>query len=162
VSKAIDTIAKLERVATDGSNLTPAGTVAYFPATTPPAGWLKANGQLVSRTTYAALFAVIGTTYGAGDGTTTFALPDLRGEFVRGWDDGRGVDSGRGFGSSQGDAFASHTHQQTHNGGAGGQTNQMMGGAGSIATTAASNLTLSTGGTETRPRNVALLACIKT
>jgi hypothetical protein len=83
VSKAIDTIAKLERVATDGSNLTPAGTVAYFPATTPPGGWLKANGQLVSRTTYAALFAVIGTTYGAGDGTTTFALPDLRGEFVR-------------------------------------------------------------------------------
>ena len=66
-----------------------------------PTGWLKCNGALLSRTTYAALFAVIGTTYGAGDGSTTFALPDLRGEFLRGLDDGRGVDGGRALGSAQ-------------------------------------------------------------
>ncbi|WP_231679148.1 phage tail protein, partial [Ralstonia pseudosolanacearum] len=51
--------------------------------------------------TYAALYAEIGTTFGAGDGAATFNLPDLRGEFLRGWDDGRGVDSGRGIGTWQ-------------------------------------------------------------
>ncbi|MCK9131735.1 phage tail protein [Haemophilus influenzae] len=64
------------------------GEVAFFARTTPPSGWLKANGAAVSRTTYAALFAAIGTTFGAGDGSSTFNLPDLRGEFVRGLDDG--------------------------------------------------------------------------
>lgn len=79
----------------------PVGSVYTFAGATVPTGWLKCNGALLSRTTYAALFAVIGTTYGAGDGSTTFALPDLRGEFVRGFDDARGVDSGRIFGSAQ-------------------------------------------------------------
>jgi microcystin-dependent protein len=51
-------------------------------------GWLKCNGAAVSRSTYAVLFAAIGTLYGAGDGTTTFNLPDYRGEFLRGLDDG--------------------------------------------------------------------------
>ena len=79
----------------------PTGSVYTFAGSTVPTGWLKCNGALLSRTTYAALFAVIGTTYGAGDGSTTFALPDLRGEFVRGFDDGRGVDAGRTLGSAQ-------------------------------------------------------------
>ena len=79
----------------------PVGSVYTFAGATVPTGWLKCNGALLSRTTYAALFAVIGTTYGAGDGSTTFALPDLRGEFVRGVDDGRGVDAGRTLGSAQ-------------------------------------------------------------
>ena len=79
----------------------PTGSVYTFAGSTVPTGWLKCNGALLSRTTYASLFAVIGTTYGAGDGSTTFALPDLRGEFVRGVDDGRGVDSGRSLGSAQ-------------------------------------------------------------
>ena len=83
----------------------PTGSVYTFAGATVPTGWLKCNGALLSRTTYAALFAVIGTTYGAGDGSTTFALPDLRGEFVRGFDDARGVDSGRALGSNQGDAI---------------------------------------------------------
>lgn len=83
----------------------PAGAVLAFAGSAAPAGWLKANGALVSRTSYAALFAVIGTTYGAGDGSTTFALPDLRGEFLRGWDDGRGVDIGRGLGTWQKGSF---------------------------------------------------------
>ena len=77
----------------------PSGTVFHFAGQTAPAGWLKANGAAVSRTAYAALFAAIGTTYGAGDGRSTFNLPDLRGEFIRGWDDGRGIDRGRALGS---------------------------------------------------------------
>ena len=88
----------------------PVGSVYTFAGATVPTGWLKCNGALLSRTTYASLFAVIGTTYGAGDGSTTFALPDLRGEFVRGADDGRGVDAGRVLGSAQAGQNASHTH----------------------------------------------------
>jgi microcystin-dependent protein len=66
----------------------PAGVVLHFTAAIPPKGWLKADGSVVSRTDYAELFAVVGTTFGVGDGSTTFELPDLRGEFVRGFDDG--------------------------------------------------------------------------
>lgn len=88
----------------------PSGTVAYFAGRNAPAGWLKANGAAVSRTIYADLFAVIGTTYGAGDGRTTFNLPDIRGEFVRGWDDGRNIDRGRALGSNQSDNIAEHRH----------------------------------------------------
>jgi phage-related tail fiber protein len=83
------------------SSGTPSGAVMNFAQSTAPTGWLKANGQLISRATYASLFSAIGTTYGAGDGTTTFKVPDLRGEFVRGWDDSRGVDTGRSLGSLQ-------------------------------------------------------------
>lgn len=87
-----------------------AGTVAYSAATVPPAGWLKCNGAQVSRTTYARLFAAIGTQFGAGDGANTFAVPDLRGEFIRSWDDGRTLDNGRGFGTVQGSQNLSHAH----------------------------------------------------
>lgn len=55
-----------------------------FAGASAPDGWFICNGQLVSRTTYASLFAAIGTTFGVGDGSTTFAVPDLRGQFVRG------------------------------------------------------------------------------
>ena len=95
----------------DLAGMIPSGAVMYFAGQTAPTGWLKANGAAVSRTTYAALFAAIGTTYGAGDGRSTFNLPDLRGEFIRGWDDGRGVDTGRVFGSAQGDAIRNITGQ---------------------------------------------------
>ena len=89
----------------DLAGMIPSGAVMYFAGRNAPTGWLKANGAAVSRTTYAALFAAIGTTYGAGDGRSTFNLPDLRAEFLRGWDDGRGIDSGRAFGSAQSDAI---------------------------------------------------------
>jgi phage-related tail fiber protein len=71
---------------------------------------LRPTVQLISRTTYADLFAAIGTTFGVGDGSTTFGIPDLRGEFARGWDDARGVDTGRTFGSAQAEDFKAHTH----------------------------------------------------
>lgn len=82
-------------------NLSFVGAVMYFAMSSAPTGWLKANGAAVSRTTYAALFAKIGTTFGAGDGRTTFNLPDFRGEFIRGWDDGRNIDDSRRLGSWQ-------------------------------------------------------------
>lgn len=66
--------------------LAPAGVVLPFAGSTAPTGWLLCFGQTVSRTTYAALFTALGTTYGAGDGSTTFALPDLRGRIPGGKD----------------------------------------------------------------------------
>jgi microcystin-dependent protein len=139
------------------------GAVGLFARNSPPSGWIKANGALLSRTTYAALFAAIGTTFGNGDGSTTFALPDLRGEFARGWDDARGVDVGRAFGSAQAAQFESHTHQfdvKT------GYYNDVAGTNAPTGTYPGRNTTgqwatSSSGGTETRPRNIALLACIK-
>jgi microcystin-dependent protein len=77
------------------------GEIRYVCQANAPAGWLKANGVAISRTTYSALFGVVGTMFGPGNGSTTFNLPDLRGEFIRGLDDGRGVDAGRGLGSKQ-------------------------------------------------------------
>ena len=90
----------------NGANLTgivalPAGMIAPFAMTTPPTGWLECNGAAISRSTYATLFAAIGTVHGAGDGSSTFNLPDLRASFIRGFDNSRGVDSGRSFGSFQ-------------------------------------------------------------
>jgi microcystin-dependent protein len=74
---------------------TPSGAVIAFAGSTAPTGWLLAFGQAVSRSTYSGLFAVIGTTYGSGDGTTTFTLPDLRGRTVAGIDNMGGSDAGR-------------------------------------------------------------------
>lgn len=71
----------------------PAGIVSPWAVDTPPYGWLECNGAAVSRTTYARLFTNLGIAFGAGNGTTTFNIPDLRGEFIRGWDNGRGIDN---------------------------------------------------------------------
>jgi len=88
----------------------PSGSVFCMAVATVPSGYLECNGAAVSRSTYAVLFAVIGTAYGAGNGSSTFNLPDLRGEFVRGFDNGRGVDSGRSIASSQSSQFGQHNH----------------------------------------------------
>lgn len=77
----------------------PVGSVVYFAADSVPVGYLKCNGSLVPTTAYPQLFAVIGYRYG-GSGSN-FRLPELRGEFIRGADDGRGVDAGRTVGSWQ-------------------------------------------------------------
>lgn len=79
------------------------------PADKIPAGYLIEDGAEVGRVAYATLFAAIGTTYGAGDGATTFNLPDSRGEFWRGLDMGRGVDVGRVMASAQADAIQNIT-----------------------------------------------------
>lgn len=69
-----------------------------------PAGWLIEDGSAISRTAYATLFAVIGTTYGPGDGVNTFNVPDSRADVWRGLDLGKGKDVGRVLGTKQGDA----------------------------------------------------------
>ncbi|MDF3822337.1 phage tail protein [Leptospira sp. 96542] len=132
------------------------GTLDYWPGNTPPPGALRCNGAAVSRTVYARLFAVIGTTFGAGDGVTTFNLPDERGEFRRAWDDGRGVDTGRALGSWQNHALEAHTHVAARQV-AGGSGYPGFSGSGDAAT--AGNVS-ATGGAETRPRNLAYLAII--
>lgn len=203
--------------------MAPAGNIAHTARSTAPTGWMKANGAAISRTAYASLFAAIGTAYGAGDGFNTFNLPDLRGEFIRSWDDGRGVDGSRAFGTVQYGDTASHSHgasaaavgdhaHTASTGGVGdhahgvydpGHSHQYTAAAGTspqsgsstwvltgtttantshaatgigISGAGAHNHTVSvngagnhshtvsvsaTGGAETRPRNVALLAIIK-
>lgn len=145
-----------------------AGAVLGFAMAAAPTGWLKCNGAAVSRTAYEKLFAAIGTTFGAGDGSTTFNVPDMRGEFQRGWDDGRGIDSGRMLGTWQSDDFKSHKHTTYYadNPSVGAYPNgyEASGKRGPSATSDMDNAwpyTSNTGGTETRPRNVALLYCIK-
>ena len=139
------------------------GSIIYTGRSTAPTGFLAANGGQVSRATYAALYAAIGTRFGDGNGSTTFNLPDLRGEFIRGWDNGRGVDTGRTLGSWQSDAFKQHRHTYTwmipeipSDG-----VYAVPGGTSGLHRALHTDNTSYTGGTETRPRNVALLACIK-
>jgi len=79
-------------VPTDIADLTPSGVISMFGGLSVPSGWLLCNGQAISRTTYAALFQAIGTAYGTGDGSSTFNVPDMRGQFPRGFDNGAGVD----------------------------------------------------------------------
>ena len=149
----------------------PSGAVMHFAMNTAPSGWLKANGIAVSRTTYADLFTAIGTTFGVGDGSTTFNLPDMRGEFARGWDDGRGVDAGRAFGSAQTDAFQGHGHTLTGRAHAGSSgvynefgdtaTEEIYSNTTSVQDPVARSHGTPRTASETRPRNIALLACIK-
>jgi len=148
----------------------PVATVVPSAAALFDSGFLKCNGAAISRTTYAALFTSIGTVFGIGDGTTTFALPDLRGEFIRGADDGRGIDSGRVFGSSQLDAMQGHGHNIRN------YVSGLGGGGSPIPYNWASGTTnanivrepVSNGGNgtprtapETRPRNIAMHYWIK-
>jgi microcystin-dependent protein len=170
--------------------LLPAGAVQAFAMNAAPSGWLAANGTAVSRTTYAALFSAIGTTYGTGDGSTTFALPDLRGYFVRGSGTNSDGTAAGTFGAKQADALISHTHSgttgndspdHTHTStfatatsSAGGPafvqgvvgtvpaTTNTSSGASTRHTHSFSSSSMSpTGATETRPANIALLYCIK-
>ena len=77
------------------SSLVPAGVILAFGGATAPTGWLLCEGALVSRTTYANLYAAILNAHGSGDGTTTFALPDYRGRFIRGRDNSAARDPDR-------------------------------------------------------------------
>ena len=166
----------------------PTGSVHMMATTTVPSGYLKCNGAAVSRTTFADLFAIVGTAHGAGDGSSTFELPDLRGEFVRGWDDSRGVDSGRNFGSAQSDQNKQHNHSASatssvsdpghfHNvpysnsdSGDGVIEESGTGFSGVEPTNSATTgISVSTsvsignsGGNEARPRNIAMMYVIKT
>lgn len=152
-----------------------AGSVMAFAMSTPPPGFLKANGAAVSRNTYSRLYNKIGTTFGDGDGFSTFNLPDLRDEFIR----GANSSSGRQVGDTESDSIRQHSHtgttdlagshQHTDTGSNTGDNDGGGSGQGWTGThqTEASGVhahtftTDLTGGSETRPRNVALLYCIK-
>lgn len=147
---------------------TPAGAVVDFAMPSAPQGWLMCDGSTVPRSAYPDLFAAIGTTYNQPSDTNVllFRLPDYRGEFRRGWDAGRGVDVGRGFGSHQADEVKSHVHQQWVDGYdySGGSTGTAFAGNDAhnyAGTSGWSHDTNTYGGSETRPRNTAVLTCIK-
>ncbi len=94
-----------------GAVSAPAGAIEAYAGSTAPTGWLLSFGQAVSRTTYANLFAVISTTYGVGDGSTTFNLPDLRGRAIAGVDNMGGTDAGRlSIANTLGTATGAETH----------------------------------------------------
>ena len=136
----------------------PPGSITAYAGLTAPAGYFICDGSQVSRTEYADLFAVVGETFGVGDGSTTFNLPDLRGEFIRGFDGSRGADTGRVFGSFQADEVISHAH--TGVAGDAGDDPQRIGG-GNRSVDSDTYTTNAVGGDETRPRNVALNYIIK-
>jgi microcystin-dependent protein len=137
--------------------LIPAGAIMPFAMNGAPTGWLAADGTAVSRSTYATLFAAIATTYGVGDGSTTFNVPDLRGYFVRGTGTNSDGTASGTFAAKQADELKSHTHTYTFKLTTGGSS---AGGDPNSITNTSVN-TGATGGTETRPRNIAMFYCIK-
>lgn len=148
----------------DPTTLALTGSTAWFAGLSVPPGWLIADGSALSRTVYSDLFAAIGTAHGAGDGSTTFQIPDIRGEFIRGFDNNRGIDAGRVFGSDQPDGFRAHNHPPAlgsfflslRNG-----FSTSFSPTGGQGTAVDGISTGNTGENETRPRNIALLGIIK-
>ena len=157
---------------TDIAKYTPVGVPLPYPSATPPTGWLKCNGAVFDKVKYPGLAAV----FPSGN------LPDLRGEFIRGWDDSRGIDNGRALLSSQGHSLRDHSHNQqvwtgsnttsSTIGQAGSYAPLATGGDGGIAYTDREPQSLPSAvraigtrgvasdnaaniGTETRPRNIA-------
>ena len=143
------------------------------PADKIPAGYLIEDGAEVGRVAYATLFAAIGTTYGAGDGATTFNLPDSRGEFWRALDLSSGRDAGRVMGSKQSDSVGQHLHDLIYVPGDAGAVS-MDGGSGAIAITGGSlgrngiqsssyvsAVSVNSGPSQTLVRNLAKIPLIK-
>ena len=169
----------------------PVGTIIIWPGDTPPTGCLECDGSVLSRTTYAALYAEIGTKYGKGAGAlanTTFRLPDGRGEFIRGWDHGRGIDpdrasrtdrgdgaTGDNVGTKQAHQFYRHQHLSGIGTNLGSRYHDYVNTSNllipsSVKRRISVNYTGGTGGqaissreggSETRPRNMAMMYVIK-
>lgn len=164
---------------------TPYGAFLPWPGETPPPGYIKANGALLARTgggaypkltaaflggglkvvTEAVWTAGAKGSYSQGDESTNYRIPELRGEFLRGWDDGKGVDTGRVVGTNQADANKSHTHTvptSYDNGSVNSASGLYLSGDSSTKKwMAASDAIDLSGETEARPRNVAVLWCIR-
>jgi len=162
------------------SNTIPVGTILPYSAPIPPVGWLECNGAELLEEDYPELFNVIGRTFGGNPSNRTFKVPDLRGEFIRGWDNRRNVDIGRQFGSWQDYATAlpksnfvtnsvSHRHDVAYENRAepGSRTGSVGWDNGpnwrsSATSTDIHYHTINSGGdNETRPRNIALTYIIK-
>lgn len=144
----------------------PVGCVLPFAGTTAPEGWLLCDGSAVNRTTYAALFSVLGSAHGQGDGSTTFHIPDLRGRFIRGVDGAAnrdpdkaartaanaGGNTGNNIGSVQDDALQGH---RLHTGSFVGSASGGVDGfyrAGSSVTTFPTTQTFQSDGVNGTPR----------
>lgn len=169
--------AETATAATTAGNGAPPGSVMAFAGTTLPDGWLWCDGKPVSRGTYAALFAAIGTSHGFGDNASTFNVPDYRGRFLRGVDNGSARDPdrtsrtamatggnvGETVGSVQSDAFASHAHTQSWQYYQWGDTNSsgVSRNNGNPAPVFPGATTNPAGGNETRPLNAAVHFIIK-
>lgn len=161
---------------------TPAGVVSAFAGSSVPAGYLLCDGSAISRTTYSTLFTTIGTTYGSGDGSTTFNLPNAQGVFLRG--DGSQTISSITYtgtqGTTQGDQMQGHIHPETlPNATAGGAAANPGSYLSSNYTNATPNSTAYSGGAntsnpasdgtngtprigaETRPANISVKYIIK-
>jgi microcystin-dependent protein len=159
------------------NNGVPPGSVMAFMGTTVPNGWLLCDGSAVSRSGYAALYAVITNSSGAGNGSTTFNLPDMRGMFLRGVDGNAnrdpdkasrtapasGGNSTNAVGSIQSDEFKSHTHQYQLNNDAALNFSSGTHAPRTPETTGlyTTVLTQNAGGSETRPKNVYVNYIIK-
>lgn len=158
------------------------GFIQAFTTSVVPSGFLKANGAAISRTSYAALYAKIGTDYGVGDGSTTFNIPDLRGEFLRGWDDGAGNDPdaaartdrgdgtvGDNVGTNQAGEYGSHYHLSGNSEDSTSQVrygittglSSILGYANAASNFTGAANTSTDGGNESRPRNFNVMLCIK-
>ena len=155
------TKAEIESMIAQASAL-PVGAQMSFPVNNIPPGFLERDGSVKPIALYPDLAAYLGGAFNRGDeGAGNFRLPESRGEFERGWDHGRGVDVGRGVGTYQADELKAHSHPLN---GWTGFNNNGSGPAGwsdvgSLNPTG--NVTASAGGVETRPRNVAVVMCIK-
>ncbi|MDI2141768.1 MULTISPECIES: phage tail protein [unclassified Pseudomonas] len=151
------TKAEVEALIAKASAL-PVGSIVAFPVDSPPPGFLELDNSVKSSATYPDLSAYLGGKFNKGDeGVGNFRLPEARGEFLRGWDHGRGVDAGRGIGSWQADDNKAHTHTA-----AGTIYSYGHLAAGPGRDFQSSNVTTSSaGGSEARPRNIAVMWCIK-
>ncbi|WP_419736796.1 tail fiber protein [Pseudomonas sp. COR18] len=151
----------------------PVGSMVPFPKGTVPAGFLEADHSVQSIAVYPDLYAYLGTTF--NDGTEPaghFRLPESRGEFLRGWDHGRGVDAGRAVGTYQSNAMQGHNHALNYSGASVGPFGFAGGANIGLAVTNANTIQAATivsdgvngapsVATETRPRNLAVMWCIK-
>ncbi|WP_256576943.1 MULTISPECIES: phage tail protein [unclassified Pseudomonas] len=156
------TKAEVEALIAKASAL-PVGSIVAFPVDTPPPGFLELDNSVRSSATYPDLSAYLGGKFNKGDeGVGNFRLPEARGEFLRGWDHGRGVDTGRGLGTSQADELKAHAHATDY------ELVTDLFAAGSVVRNFVQSYgstddvrTKSTGGAETRPRNITVMWCIK-
>jgi phage-related tail fiber protein len=160
------TKAEIEAMIAEASAL-PVGAMVPFPLDKVPPGFLEIDGSVKSIAVYPDLAAFLGTVFNKGDeGAGNFRLPESRGEFLRGWDHGRGVDAGRAIGSWQADDNKAHSHtvtrMQAFANASGSNPAAVVVDNGNMAVTLNFGTGFnSSGGTEARPRNMAVMWCIK-
>lgn len=118
---------------TSTANQLPAGMIMAYAATTPPNGWVTCNGAALSRTTYSALFSIIGTSYGVGDGSTTFNVPDLAGRAPIGYGSGAGLTARTTLNAPTGTETVTLTDAQSGVAAHGHPGSTVTGGGGDVA-----------------------------